>query len=82
MQGVERVIHLAALLHIVNPPPSMRTMYERVNVNGTANVVKAAAEMGVRRVVFFSTISVYGNQTDRILTKDTPPQPDTFYAHG
>ena len=31
MQGVEAVIHLAALLHIVNPPPELREKYERIN---------------------------------------------------
>jgi nucleoside-diphosphate-sugar epimerase len=80
MTEVESVIHLAALLHIVNPPPALREKYERVNVEGTATVVKAAALSGVRRVVFFSTIAVYGNSACRILSEDTPPCPDTFYA--
>ena len=42
MQGVDAVVHLAALLHIVNPPPELREKYERVNVGGTAAVVEAA----------------------------------------
>ena len=42
MQGVNAVIHLAALLHIVNPPPELREKYERINVGGTATVVEAA----------------------------------------
>ena len=42
MQGVDAVIHLAALLHIVNPPSAMREKYESVNVGGTATVVEAA----------------------------------------
>jgi hypothetical protein len=29
---VDAVIHLAALLHIVNPPPELREKYERVNI--------------------------------------------------
>jgi UDP-glucose 4-epimerase len=32
MQGVDAVVHLAALLHIVNPPPAMREKYEGVNI--------------------------------------------------
>jgi nucleoside-diphosphate-sugar epimerase len=80
MQGVEAVIHLAALLHIVNPPPALRQKYEQINVGGTANVVNAARQAGVKRVVFFSTIAVYGYTSGQILTEDTPPQPDTFYA--
>ena len=42
MQGVDAVVHLAALLHIVNPPLEMREKHEHVNVGGTATVVEAA----------------------------------------
>ena len=42
MASVESVIHLAALLHIVNPPLALCEKYERINVDGTTNVVKAA----------------------------------------
>ncbi|MEI7901003.1 MAG: NAD-dependent epimerase/dehydratase family protein [bacterium] len=84
------VVHMAALLHIVNPPPSRRAQYEAVNVGGTRTVLAAAQASGVQRVVFFSTIAVYGyggqgngqwaigNQ--KILTEESPCQPDTFYG--
>jgi nucleoside-diphosphate-sugar epimerase len=42
MRGVDAVVHMAALLHIVNPPPELREKYERVNIGGTATVVEAA----------------------------------------
>jgi len=80
MQGVEAVIHLAALLHIVNPPPAMREKYERVNVGGTTTVVEAAIKAGVRRVVLFSTIAVYGASDGCVLNEMSPTHPDTFYA--
>ncbi|MCX5847533.1 MAG: NAD-dependent epimerase/dehydratase family protein [Deltaproteobacteria bacterium] len=80
MEGVEMVIHLAALLHIVNPPLALKEKYERINVGGTATVVGAAIKADVRRVVFFSTIAVYGQSDGRIVTENTPPRPDTFYA--
>jgi UDP-glucose 4-epimerase len=80
MQGSKVVIHLAALLHVVNPPPALREKYERTNVGGTATVVEAAVQAGVERVVLFSTIAVYGDSSRQILTEDTPPRPDTFYA--
>ena len=80
MEGVESVIHLAALLHIVNPPPALKEKYERINVGGTATVINAAIRAGVRRAVLFSTIAVYGQSDGRILTEDSPPHPDTFYA--
>jgi nucleoside-diphosphate-sugar epimerase len=60
MQGVNAVVHMAALLHIVNPPPELREKYERINVGGTATVVEAVIKAGVKPIVLFSTIAVYG----------------------
>jgi UDP-glucose 4-epimerase len=80
MQGVDAVVHLAALLHIVNPPPEMREKYERVNVGGTATVIAAAIKAGVRRVVLFSTIAVYGASDGHVLNETSPTNPETFYA--
>jgi UDP-glucose 4-epimerase len=80
MQGIDAVIHLAALLHVVNPPVSLRAEYERINVGGTATVIEAARQAGVGRLVLFSTIAVYGGSAGRILTEDSPPRPDSFYA--
>ncbi len=80
MQGVDDVVHLAALLHIVNPPPEMRQKYERVNIGGTSTIVDAAIKAGVRRVVLFSTIAVYGHSDGCVLNEMSPTNPDTFYA--
>ncbi len=80
MVNVDAVIHLAALLHITNPPSNMRIKYEKVNVGGTANVVDAAVKSGVRRVVFFSTIAVYGNTKGQVVNENTEPHPDTIYG--
>jgi len=80
MQGVDAVVHLAALLHIVNPPDSLRGHYRKINVGGTKTVVDAAVKMNVRRLLFFSTIAVYGNTRGQIVDEQTQPQPDTYYA--
>ena len=80
MRGVDAVIHMAALLHIVNPPPELRKKYEHVNVGGTATVVEAAIKAGVKRIVLFSTIAVYGPSDGRVLNEMSPTHPDTFYA--
>jgi UDP-glucose 4-epimerase len=80
IQGVDTVVHLAALLHIVNPPHEMREKYERVNVGGTVTVVEAAISAGVRRVVLFSTIAVYGQADGQVLNEQSPTHPETFYA--
>src|SRR5262245_36479034 len=70
MQQVAVVFDLAALLHMVDPPASMRGDYERINVKGTEIVVDAARRAGVNRVVFFSTIAVYGRNRGEILTEE------------
>lgn len=80
MSGVDAVVHMAALLHIVNPSPSLRPQYERINVDGTCIVVESARKAGVQRLVFFSTIAVYGYSQGRMLTEASTPHPDTFYA--
>ena len=78
--GAEVIVHLAALLHIVDPPPEMRAEYERVNVEGTAAVIDAAFSEAVSRVVLMSTIAVYGYAARTRLDEDSPVHPDTFYG--
>jgi len=58
--GVDYVIHLAAQARI---QPSLLNPSETIesNVIGTANVLRCAREAGVKRVVFSSSSSVYGN---------------------
>jgi UDP-glucose 4-epimerase len=80
VSGIDAVIHLAALLHIANPTPLLEREYERINVGGTQTVVEAARNAGVGRLVFFSTISVYGDSAGSVLNEDSPPHPDSFYA--
>jgi UDP-glucose 4-epimerase len=81
MQGVDAVIHLAALLHIFNPPPQLNEKYEKINVGGTRNVVDAAISAGVQRIVLFSTIAVYGRSREGgILNEQSKTQPETYYA--
>jgi UDP-glucose 4-epimerase len=80
LDGADCVVHAAALLHINNPSPELHEQYRRVNVGGTENVVRAAAEAGVRRVVYCSTIAVYGYNRQQTLTEEDEPRPDTIYG--
>jgi len=58
----------------------LREKYERINVGGTATVVAAAINAGVKRVALLSTIAVYGPSDGRVLNEMSPTYPDTFYA--
>lgn len=80
VRGAEVVVHLASLLHLVNPPPHMRREYERVNVTGTAVVAEAARSEGVSRLVIVSTIAVYGKGQVATIDEDSAPAPDTIYG--
>lgn len=79
MRDVDVVVHMAALLHVENPGPEMEADYWRVNVEGARNVMRVARAAGVRRVVFISSICVYGERGGR-LNEETVPAPDTVYA--
>ena len=80
VEGVDVVVHLAALLHVLEPAPSLREEYERVNIGGTKTLVRACEAAGVRRIVYFSTIAVYGDSNGGVLTETTDPAPETWYA--
>lgn len=79
VHDADAVVHLAALLHIVNPAPALRPRYQAVNVDGTAALVAAARAAGVRRFVFAGTTAVYG-ATAVPVDESAPPAPDSWYA--
>jgi len=80
LSGVDVVFHLAAMLHIENPSPTLAPRYEAVNVGGTQNVINAAAQAGVVRFVYFSTVKVYGLHQREPVHEAIPPTPSTLYA--
>jgi UDP-glucose 4-epimerase len=76
---VDSVIHLAA---IVSPNVSLRQpeLVNRVNIDGTLNVLRATLKKGVKRVVFASSSSVYGNAKSTRISENTPLNPITPYG--
>jgi nucleoside-diphosphate-sugar epimerase len=76
MRGVELVHHVAAAFREMNVPD---TYYYDVNVNGTRNVLEAAAAEGVRKVVCCSTCGVHGNIDHPPGGEDAPIQPADYY---
>jgi UDP-glucose 4-epimerase len=78
MAGTDYVFHLAALwLHeCVNEPRSAL----EVNVVGTYNVVEAAVDAGVKKVVYSSSASVYGDAAFTPMTEEHPFHNRTMYG--
>ncbi|MBD0370053.1 MAG: NAD-dependent epimerase/dehydratase family protein [Pyrinomonadaceae bacterium] len=79
--GVDVAFHLAAKLHVNSPAPELKGEYERVNVEGTRTLAQAMNDAGARRLVFFSTINVYGaTRAGQIMDETSPLNPDSWYA--
>lgn len=80
LEGVKFVFHLAAKLHIPNPNAELFAEYRRINTEGTRRLAEASVTAGVKRVVYFSTIAVYGSTKRNFVDEDTPPHPLTIYG--
>ena len=79
MQGCETVLHLAALIAIPYSYHSPDT-YVDTNIKGTLNVLQAARELGVKRVVHTSTSEVYGTAHFVPITEKHPLQGQSPYS--
>jgi UDP-N-acetylglucosamine/UDP-N-acetyl-alpha-D-glucosaminouronate 4-epimerase len=78
-RGCEAIFHLAAIpsvpKSIANPVPS-----HDVNINGTFNVLQAAKENAVRRVVYAASSSAYGDTEVLPKVETMKPKPQSPYA--
>lgn len=79
MKGCDAVLHLAALIAIPYSYHSPDT-YVDTNVKGTLNVLQAARELGVSRVVHTSTSEVYGTARFVPISEDHPLQGQSPYS--
>ena len=79
MKGCDAVLHLAALIAIPYSYHSPDT-YVDTNVKGTLNVLQAARELGVRRVIHTSTSEVYGTARFLPITEEHPLQGQSPYS--
>ena len=78
-QGVEYILHLGALPSV---PRSVADplLSNDINVNGTLHVLEAARQQGVKRVVFSSSSSIYGDTPTLPKREDMPLNPLSPYA--
>lgn len=78
--GADVVVHLAFLI----TGTAGRETTRAINVDGTLNVVRAAAQAGVRRFVYSSSVAAYGfhDDTPALVDEDWPTRPASrlFYA--
>ena len=79
MKGCDVVLHLAALIAIPYSYHSPDT-YVDTNIKGTLNVLQAARELGVKRVIHTSTSEVYGTARFVPITEQHPLQGQSPYS--
>ena len=74
LAGVDVVVHLAARVHVMkDAAENPLDAYRRVNTDATARLAQQAAEVGVRRFVFMSSIKVNGERTTGVPFTNTDP---------
>lgn len=83
LRGAVAVVHLAARVHADgerrdDPASECR----RINVDGTSLVLEEAVTAGVRAFIFISSVKAVANESDQMLTEDTPPQPVDAYGES
>jgi nucleoside-diphosphate-sugar epimerase len=79
MEGVDYVLHHAALTSV---PQSTRTpvVAHQINATGTLNILLAACNAGVRRLVFAGSTAAYGDAAEQPTHEGLVPQPLSVYA--
>jgi nucleoside-diphosphate-sugar epimerase len=80
---VDVVIHLAARVHVMRETAvDPLAEFLRVNMHGTLNLARQAADIGVKRLVYVSSIKVNGEHTNTTVpfTELDDPDPQDFYG--
>ncbi|PIR69920.1 MAG: hypothetical protein COU47_00615 [Candidatus Niyogibacteria bacterium CG10_big_fil_rev_8_21_14_0_10_46_36] len=77
--GADIVFHIAALPRVQPSIQDPRTTHD-INVTGTLNVLLAARDAKVKRVVYSASSSAYGNQEELPLQEEMEPRPLSPYA--
>ena len=83
LAGCEAVVHLAARVHVMSDTASdPLAEFRRINVEGSLNLARQAADAGVRRFVYVSSIKVNGEATPpgRPFREDEPEMPNDPYG--
>ncbi len=68
---IDVVVHLAAMAG-VRPSIDQPTLYEEVNVQGTLNIMNSMQAYGVKKLVYASSSSIYGNRVEVPFREDNP----------
>ena len=84
LKNIDAVIHLAGRAHVMTESESdPLAAYRRINRDGTKRLAEAAADAGVKRMVFLSSIKVNGERTSiQPYRESDTPQPEDAYGQS
>ena len=80
--GCMGVVHLAGKAHVLDEKQAEPPDYHGINVVGTQNVLEGAVASGVSRVVFASTVKVFGETTVGCVDESQAPLPESPYGQS
>ncbi|HXX74309.1 MAG TPA: NAD-dependent epimerase/dehydratase family protein [Nitrospiraceae bacterium] len=80
--GCEGIIHLAGKVHAIDEREGNEGDYYQTNVEGTRHVLEGAATAHVQRVIFASSVKVFGKSTEGCVDETASPTPQTAYARS
>ena len=77
LRGVRGIFHLAGVISIL---PGSNDFVHKVNVEGTRNVIRAAKEMGIQKLVYTSSIHAIKRIENGVIDEALPYDPDNPYG--
>jgi nucleoside-diphosphate-sugar epimerase len=82
LTGIDTIIHLAGRAHVMaETDKDPLASYRHINRDGTRQLAKAAADAGVKRLVFLSSVKVNGERTtEHPFNESMLPEPEDAYA--
>lgn len=81
LAGCDAVVHLAARVHVMDDTSdNPLALYRATNTAATLNLARQAAQAGVKRFVFVSSVKVNGEGRDAPYRETDPPAPEDDYA--
>lgn len=79
----ETIVHLAARVHVMRERAAdPLAQFRRVNTEASARLAARAAALGVRRMVFVSSVKVHGGEREAAYTEQDAPAPQDAYARS
>lgn len=81
LSGCKAVVHLAARVHVMHDTATdPLSLYRTTNTDATLNLARQAAQAGVKRFVFISSIKVNGEGREAAYRETDAPAPEDAYA--